>query len=174
VNIEPTYYTIAEQQLLCDQLFNGEETLQPNVTALNKYGGWNMTPSNVFFSNGEYDPWRTLSVNSQESNSPQRNGSETVPTCNTPPQFPSFFGTTYSQQVHGADMFSSPRVPQGQQEAYAKGLTLFGSALDQWLSCYNATPSTGGVRGNDGHRSSSGWLLLASILFGSFLSLALD
>ena len=53
-------------------------------------------------------------------------------------------------------MFSSPRVPQGQQAAYTKGLTLFNSALDQWLSCYNATPSTGGARGSDGHRSSSG------------------
>jgi len=30
---------------------------EPNVTAVNKYGGWNMSPSNVFFSNGECEPW---------------------------------------------------------------------------------------------------------------------
>lgn len=164
MNIESTYFSIAEQQEWCDQLFNNQEPSQPNVTAVNKYGGWNMTPSNVFFSNGECeflvishihvfanslnlcsdDPWRTLSVNSQESNSPQRNGSETVPTCNTPLQFPSFFGTTYPQQVHAADIFMTSGSSQGKMDAYAKGVVLFSSALDQWLPCYTAASSANG------------------------------
>lgn len=171
VNIEPTYFTVAEQQQWCDSLFNGEDPRQPNVTALNKYGGWNMTPSNVFFSNGEYDPWRTLSVNSQESNSPQRNGSETIPACNTSPQFPSFFGTTYPQQVHGADMFLRSTYPQSKQDAYAKGVALFSSALDQWLSCYKAS---GGTSGSGSQKPLNGWFLLASILFGPFLPFMLS
>jgi hypothetical protein len=53
VNIETTYYTLAEQQAWCDRLFSNMNPSQPNVTAVNKYGGWDMSPSNVFFSNGE-------------------------------------------------------------------------------------------------------------------------
>jgi len=98
------------------------------------------------------DPWRTLSINSQESNSPQRNGSETVPACNTSPQFPSFFGTTYSKQVHGADAFSVDGDTQAEVDAYVKGVTLFSSALDQWLPCYSWASSVGADRGNSGQR----------------------
>jgi hypothetical protein len=54
VNIVPIYYdTLAAHQAWCDQTFDDTNPRQPNVTAVNKYGGWNMTPSNVFFSNGE-------------------------------------------------------------------------------------------------------------------------
>ena len=56
VNIESTYYTLAEQQTWCDQTFSNANPRQPNVTAVNKYGGWDMSPSNVFFSNGECEP----------------------------------------------------------------------------------------------------------------------
>ena len=56
MNIVPTYYTIADQQAWCDQTLGGKNPPQPNVTAVNKYGGWNMTPSNVFFSNGQCEP----------------------------------------------------------------------------------------------------------------------
>ena len=172
VNIESTYNTIAAQQAWCDQTFNNMDPRQPNVTTVDQYGGWNMTPSNVFFSNGQCrsligppsrthsvltdrcldDPWRTLSINSQEFNSPQRNGSETIPTCNSSPQFPSFFGTTYPNQVHGADLFSEPKDPQDQKDAYTTGLTLFSSALDQWLPCYQQT-SNGGDHGRGSLRS---------------------
>jgi len=175
VNIVSTYISVADELAWCDQTFNNQNPPQPDVTALNKYGGWNMSPSNVFFSNGEYDPWRTLSVNSQESNSPQRNGSETVPTCNTSPQFPSFFGTTYPQQVHGADVFMSSRYPQGDRDAFAKGGALFGSALDQWLPCYTPAPCTdggnniGSLRMSSGERSSSRLFFLASTLSGLLL-----
>jgi hypothetical protein len=84
-----------------------------------------------------------MGVNSQESNSPQRNGSETVPSCNTSPEFPSFFGTTYPRQVHAADIFVSPNSTSDQADAFFKGLALFSSALDQWLPCYTPTPSSG-------------------------------
>jgi len=173
VNIVPTYISLAEQQAWCDQMFNNMNPRQPNVTAVDKYGGWNMSPSNIFFSNGEYDPWRTLSVNSQESNSPQRNGSETIPTCNTSPAFPSFFGTTYPQQVHGADVFSAPRDSQGEKDAYAKGVTLFSSALDQWLPCYKPGGSNDVNGKNNGRGLSSGRSLLTTILLAFFLSVIL-
>lgn len=94
-------------------------------------------------------------MNSQESNSPQRNGSETVPNCNTSPQFPSFFGTTYPHQVHAADMFLVSNYPQEQKDAYAKGQVLFSSALDKWLPCHGNASSTGGDHGRSSERSSS-------------------
>lgn len=67
VNIESTYNTIAAQQAWCDQTFNNMDPRQPNVTTVDQYGGWNMTPSNVFFSNGQCrsligPPSRTHSV----------------------------------------------------------------------------------------------------------------
>ena len=95
-------------------------------------------------------------MNSQESNSPQRNGSETVPACNNSPQFPSFFGTTYPQQVHGADMFLASSYPQGKMDAYAKGVALFSSALDQWLPCHSGASNTSGDHGRSSMRLSSG------------------
>lgn len=140
------------------------------------------------------DPWRTLSINSQESNSPQRNGSEIIPACNTSAQFPSFFGTTYPKQVHGADVFSVASDTQDEVDAYVKGVTLFSSALDLWLPCYSSAFSVGTNRDNSGQRLSSGkysisfrrfWAvqrtdhveigrsLLTSIILGSFLSVIL-
>ena len=207
----PTYFTLADQQSWCDQTFNDMNPSQPNVTTVDKYGGWNMNPSNVFFSNGEcellmirphcgsrfyvlnrrpVDPWRTLSVNSQESNSPQRNGSETVPACNTSPGSPSFFGTTYPGQVHGVDLFAAPDGTQDEMDAYIKGVTLFSSALDQWLQCYHSSgKSNSGWRLSSGKRSHSfrsffivqsaelgiliGRSLPVSILLASFLSIIL-
>ena len=67
VNIESTYNTIAAQQTWCDQTFNNMDPRQPNVTTVDQYGGWNMSPSNVFFSNGQCrsligPPSRTHSV----------------------------------------------------------------------------------------------------------------
>jgi hypothetical protein len=132
-----------------------------------------------------------LSINSQESNSPQRNGSETVPSCNTSPEFPSFFGTTYPRQVHGVDIFALPSSPQDERDAYVKGVTLFSSALDQWLSCYTPTSSGGdsGQKLPSGKHScffqsfcvvqridwdiETGQSLLTSILLASFLSIVL-
>lgn len=53
VNIETIYDTLASEQAWCDGVLSNMNPRQPNVTTVNKYGGWNMGPSNVFFSNGE-------------------------------------------------------------------------------------------------------------------------
>lgn len=62
VNIVSTYYTLAEQQDWCNQMLNNTNPRQPNVTAVDKYGGWDMSPSNVFFSNGECESQPSLTV----------------------------------------------------------------------------------------------------------------
>ena len=53
MNIETTYYSLEWQQALCDKQFAHKNPRQPNVKAINQYGGWHMNPSHVFFSNGE-------------------------------------------------------------------------------------------------------------------------
>ena len=53
---------------------------EPPVDVLNKaYGGWHMNPTHVFFTDGQIDPWRTLSVGSIEENSPKRVGAISIP-----------------------------------------------------------------------------------------------
>ncbi|KAJ7281962.1 peptidase S28 [Mycena rebaudengoi] len=122
----------------------------PRVDLVNKYGGWNMTPSNVLFTNGEFDPWRTMGLASIEPNSPQRKPTPSVPPCHSPPPGDAFFGITYSQMVHVTDMrvllvpdanhsdfktvgFYSPVS----QEQFYTGLGLFQLALDEWLPCFH-------------------------------------
>ena len=76
---------------------------RPETEAINgRYRGWRMKPSNVMFSNGEVDPWRTLGVQSEHSVNPYafvRNSTKTVPRCNTPPPGDDVFGQVYLGQV---------------------------------------------------------------------------
>lgn len=39
----------------------------PDTDAVNKYGGWNMTPSNVMFTDGQYDPWKEGTLMSNDT-----------------------------------------------------------------------------------------------------------
>lgn len=98
------------------------------------------------------DPWRTLSVGSQESNSPQRNASSTVPACGGTGKYPAYFGLTYAGQVHGSDMFSSGNNSKD-NKPFLDGLTLFEQALDSWLPCFglaNQTDTTTPANTNNG------------------------
>ena len=53
---------------------------EPSVGGLNNvYGGWYMNPTHVFFTDGQIDPWRTLSVGSFEDNAPKRVGAVAIP-----------------------------------------------------------------------------------------------
>ena len=75
----------------------------PNVSSINsKYQGWKMTPSNVMFSNGEVDPWRTLGVQADEKVNPNayiRNSTKEIPACNEAPEAGTIFGQVYPGQV---------------------------------------------------------------------------
>ncbi|EMD39403.1 hypothetical protein CERSUDRAFT_93435 [Gelatoporia subvermispora B] len=149
LSIETSFISLELFQQQCNATFGMGLPTSPQVDHINKYGGWNMTPSNVLFTNGEFDPWRTMGLASIESNSPQRTPSVAVPTCNTAPAFPSFFGLTHANMVHVSDMrvlltpdanhtdfktvgFYSPIS----QEPFYSGLGLFQLALDEWLPCF--------------------------------------
>ncbi|TBU30170.1 serine carboxypeptidase S28-domain-containing protein [Dichomitus squalens] len=150
LSIETSFRSLERFQEECNTAFPEGLPSAPAVAHINKYGGWNMTPSNVLFTNGEFDPWRTMGLASIESNSPQRTPSVAVPACNVAPTFPSFFGLTHDNMVHVSDLrvlltpdanhtefktvgFYSPVS----QEPFYAGLGLFQLALDEWLPCFD-------------------------------------
>ncbi|KAF5361184.1 hypothetical protein D9758_009040 [Tetrapyrgos nigripes] len=151
LSIETSFLSLDLFQEQCNDAFADHLPIWPQVENVNKYGGWDMNVSNVLFTNGEFDPWRTMGLASIESNSPHREPSVIVPTCNVAPSFPSFFGLTHSNMVHVSDMrvllvpdsnhsnfqtvgFYSPIA----QEPFYAGLGLFQLALDEWLPCFQS------------------------------------
>ncbi|KAJ7623506.1 peptidase S28 [Roridomyces roridus] len=151
LSIETSFLSLELFQQQCNEAFPDLPS-SPQVQHINKYGGWNMTPSNIMFANGEFDPWRTMGLASIESNSPQRKPNVSIPACNTPPAGDSFFGITYDEMVHVTDMrvllvpdsnhsdfktvgFYSPVS----QAPFYTGLGLFQLALDEWLPCFRSS-----------------------------------
>ncbi|KAJ7695072.1 serine carboxypeptidase S28-domain-containing protein [Mycena rosella] len=154
LSIETSFLSLELFQQQCNETFP-DLPPSPQVQLVNKYGGWNMTPSNILFTNGEFDPWRTMGLASIESNSPQRKPTASVPPCNSPAPGDLFFGMTYDRMVHVTDMrvllipdsnhsdfktvgFYSPVS----QEPFYTGLGLFQLALDEWLPCFQSSSST--------------------------------
>ncbi|KAF8999273.1 serine carboxypeptidase S28-domain-containing protein [Cyathus striatus] len=152
LSIETSFLSLELFQQQCNSTFPKSLPPSPDVDHVNKYGGWHMNPSNVMFSNGEFDPWRTMGLASIESGAPMRKPSVSIPACNkAPSDESSFFGITYANMVHVSDMrvlltpdanhsdfktvgFYSPVS----QEPFFAGIGLFQMALDEWLPCFNA------------------------------------
>jgi len=152
---------------MCKSTFKDFVPTRPVVDHVNKYGGWDMNPSRVFFSAGEIDPSTTLSVASSEDNSPKRTASSTVPAYNKGGDGKSFYGAVYPKTVHAADLatFSSSSDPT-REAAFRTGYAMFTKALDVWLpdfkkaqqedqqnannNNFNNTGSSGNNNGNNG------------------------
>ncbi|KAF8511849.1 peptidase S28 [Hysterangium stoloniferum] len=150
-SIETKFLSLSLFQTQCNETFPFPGVLPPSpkVGNINKYGGWHMNPANVFWTNGEFDPWRTMGLASIEENSPQRQSTVVVPSCHKIPQShdsQTFFGLTHPGMVHVSDLrvllipdanhsnfktvgFYSPVS----QEPFYSGLGLFQLALDEWL-----------------------------------------
>ncbi|KAI0343677.1 peptidase S28 [Trametopsis cervina] len=160
LSIETSFRSLELFQQECNATFPHGLPAAPRVENVNKYGGWNMTPSNVFFTNGEFDPWRTMGLASIEDNAPGRTPSTAVPGCNQAPAFPAFFGMTHANMVHVSDLrvlltpdsnhtdfktvgFYSPVA----EEPFYSGLGLFEMALDEWLPCFGRTKDEDGQQG---------------------------
>jgi hypothetical protein len=107
----------------------------PNLSKILKYGGWDMNPSNVMFTEGEFDPWRAFSVMSQEysAGAPKRRVVQTVPVCNEGPGHGDIFGIVYNGTTHAQDLGGNLG---DEMSPSARGLKLFTSALDSWLRCF--------------------------------------
>ena len=112
---------------------------QPDIDAINsRYGGWHMTPSNIMFSNGELDPWRTLGVQSDLKINPSahvRKSTMTVPPCNKPPSGDEVFGQIYAGQVSVTFSLERGSPYGGLLKAfcgYSRNLSLLLSKLDSY------------------------------------------
>ncbi|KAF7370866.1 Peptidase S28 [Mycena sanguinolenta] len=151
MSIETSFLSLELFQQQCSETFPDIPS-SPQVQLINKYGGWKMNPPNTLWTNGEFDPWRTMGLASIESNSPHRIPTVSVPACNTPAPGKSFFGLTHAQMVHVSDMrvllvpdsnhtdfktvgFYSPVS----QAPFYSGLGLFQLALDEWLPCFHGS-----------------------------------
>lgn len=111
---------------------------QPKVSEILKYGGWDMRPTNIMFTNGEIDPWRALSIQSSKSihpNAPDRKTTNVVQPCNVPPPGDEVFGIVHKGSVHVEDQIKRGGDPVGPID---DGLELFGKALDVWLPCFQS------------------------------------
>ena len=148
--IESRFISLDYFQENCDAIFPEGLPPSPNVDEPNKYGGWNINPSNMMFSSGEFDPWRALSPASIEEGAPNRTTVQRILGCNQAPAQDTIFGIIYRDMVHVSDQrallntsdvnhqnfstigFSSPIST----EPYYAGVGLFSSALEQWLPCF--------------------------------------
>ncbi|KAJ5380774.1 uncharacterized protein N7496_003202 [Penicillium cataractarum] len=99
---------------------------------IEKYGGWHMNPSNVMFTNGQFDPWRSFTVRSEDTQlgAPRRQLVQDIPACNVAPGKDTVFGVTYPGQVHEQDIKGDV---SDESSPLRVGLDLYSAALDKWL-----------------------------------------
>ncbi|KAF1837113.1 peptidase S28 [Decorospora gaudefroyi] len=110
----------------------------PNTARTNAvFGGWYARPSNTYWSNGEFDPWRTLSPASAEHFAPRVRLTRSVPTCGRSTGFWELFGMVLADAEHCFD-FRTSGVEVSDGEVSRR---LFSRALGEWLGCW------GGKRG---------------------------
>lgn len=132
------YQTLEYNQQLCTRQFpeavkRGIIPKSPEVNRMNREtGGWTIRPSNVYWSGGQFDPWRTLSVLATEKFAPKGVAFSTeIPECNVATGQDSVFGYIMQNAEHCFDMrpgFAPGRISRG----------YFKQALKQWLPCFQA------------------------------------
>ncbi|KAF1846223.1 peptidase S28 [Cucurbitaria berberidis CBS 394.84] len=103
----------------------------PNVDRTNAvFGGWNIRPSNTYWSNGEFDPWRTLSPASAEPFAPKGVKRFTdAPKCGEKQSHWELFGYVLPDAQHCYDF----------RTTFAGGAIsrqYFTTALTKWLKCF--------------------------------------
>ncbi|KAH8894193.1 hypothetical protein GQ53DRAFT_744933 [Thozetella sp. PMI_491] len=137
---------------------------QPNQTYAQSFKGWNMAPSNVMFTNGEFDPWRAFSVMSldQDLGAPQRKITQDLPKCGEAPAGTDVFGLLYAGAVHAEDLMLTTLERQGAENGTLpldRGTELFLKAYNAWLPCFNQSrtaPGFGAGTGSTGSGTSAG------------------
>lgn len=130
------YQSLEYIQYTCNRQFpeavrKGLLPKTPNVDATNaETGGWTIRPSNVYWSGGQFDPWRTLSPLATESIAPQGVRFTTeIPQCNVETDDETLFGYIMENAEHCFDFnadFASGKISRG----------YFHMALKEWLPCF--------------------------------------
>jgi hypothetical protein len=94
-----------------------------------KFGGWNIRPSNTFWTAGELDPWRTLSTLSDMSFSPMNQPVQTIPKCGQ--QDSQLFGYVLKDAEHCYDFYEDFKGGDAARQRFAEALT-------EWLPCHSS------------------------------------
>ncbi|KAL2001510.1 hypothetical protein VTN02DRAFT_1651 [Thermoascus thermophilus] len=130
------YQTLDYYQSLCYRQFPGALArgllpAQPLVAAVNhETGGWAMRPSNVYWSGGQFDPWRALSPLSSEPFAPRDVELVTdPPACDVRTGQNRLFGYVMDGAEHCFDF--NPNFAPGE---VSRGY--FVRALKEWLKCF--------------------------------------
>nr|AJD23145.1 family S28 serine peptidase [Onygena corvina] len=91
--------------------------------------GWHMRPSNVYWSGGQFDPWKTLSPLSTEDFAPRIEVSKEIPKCNVSTGPKKIFGYEIPNAQHVYDFRTYFKPGQVSRQ-------LFNDALEAWLPCF--------------------------------------
>jgi hypothetical protein len=97
-----------------------------------KFGGWSIRPSNTYWSNGEFDPWRTLSPASAEPFAPKIQVTQNQPKCGAKTDENTLFGYVIENAQHCYDFRTTGSIVPGG----AVSRNYFNSALTSWLGCF--------------------------------------
>ncbi|KAI5815148.1 serine peptidase, family S28 [Pyronema omphalodes] len=128
------YQSLQHQQEICyrqfpDGLWSGLLPAAPRTLETNAHTqGWYMRPSNVFWTGGQYDPWRTLSPLTTEAFAPPFRTIAQTPRCNQETKWNEVFGFLLKNSQHCYDFRAS--------EQAAEATNMFKYALSQWLECF--------------------------------------
>tara|TARA_R110002003_G_scaffold140_23_gene12900 strand:- start:5319 stop:5834 length:516 start_codon:yes stop_codon:yes gene_type:complete len=150
------YNSLYHQKEICDRQFpSAPRDLfpeWPNVDRTNRvFGGWDIRPSNTYWSNGEFDPWRTLSPASAEPFAPRGVRLFTdPPRCGEAQSRRELFGYVLENAQHCYDFRTTGvTVPAG-----AVSRKFFTDALSRWLKCFKPKGGSGklGYGGGYGKR----------------------
>lgn len=141
------YETLEHQQSICfrqfpDGLSSGLLPPSPKTEQINsETDGWAMRPSQVMFTEGEFDPWRTLSPLSNESFSEHFQVTQDIPACGVSTAADTVFGFVLANAQHCYDFNPVATYPPA-----AVPNDLFQSALTEWLQCFgqNNTKTSAG------------------------------
>jgi hypothetical protein len=126
------YNKVDIHERYCREDFPAANLTTPQARSLNeKFGGWNMRPSNVFWSADEFDPWRTKSPLSDSPDAPKGiTITQDIPRCGTQTDENTVFGMVMSNAEHCFEFLDSDQA-KGVQAFWAK-------TLRTWLPCFTA------------------------------------
>lgn len=128
------YQTVEYFQAVCNQHFNeafrsGLLPPHPRTKALNgQTGGWTIRPSNVYWTGGQFDPWRPLTLLSTEERAPTVSYSTDIPACGAVHE-DRLFAYIMDNAEHCADL-------RMDFEPAAVARRHFAEALRRWLPCF--------------------------------------
>ncbi|KAF2469026.1 peptidase S28 [Lindgomyces ingoldianus] len=137
------YNSLEHQKDICHRQFpTAKPPLLPTWPSVDRtndvFGGWDIRPSQVYWSGGEFDPWRTLSPLSAESFAPHPKTFQNPPKCGEEQDEDEIFGYVMKGAQHCYD-FRTTFAGGSVSRKY------FTDALDRWLPCFKSK------KGGNGH-----------------------